>query len=89
MAEIALMSYLIRPDHPEGAGQGAQAAAGALLHIEGCALSNFMKRLGKTCQSAARFLAVVAKNWNRCLITNHVHIDVTTAIVHALTGHFA
>jgi hypothetical protein len=54
------MSYLIRPDHTEGAGQGAQAAAGALLHIEGGALSFFMKSPGKADHSAACLLAMMA-----------------------------
>jgi hypothetical protein len=58
------MGNLIRPDHSEGTGQPAQAAAGALLYIEGSALSLFMQCLCETGQGAVRFLAMMAEYRN-------------------------
>jgi hypothetical protein len=58
------MGNLVRPDHSEGTGQPAQAAASALLHIEGSALSLFMQCLCETGHGAARFLAMMAKYGN-------------------------
>jgi hypothetical protein len=83
------MGNLIRPDYPEGTGQPAQAAAGALLHIEGRALSLFMQCLRETGHSAARFLAMMAEYGNRSIIAGKMHIDVSATTVHALAGHLA
>jgi hypothetical protein len=54
------MSYLIRPDHPEGAGYGAQAASGAFLHIKGGDFSLFMESSAKADHGATSLLAVMA-----------------------------
>jgi hypothetical protein len=83
------MGNLIRPDHPKGTGQPAQTTAGALLHIEGRALSNFMQCLCETGHGAIRFLAMMAEYGNRGIIASKMHIDVPAATVHALAGHLA
>jgi len=54
------MSYLVRPDHTEGAGQGTKTASGALLYIKGGALSLFIEGAGKADQAAACLLAMMA-----------------------------
>jgi hypothetical protein len=83
------MGNLIRPDYSEGTGQPAQTTAGALLHIEGRALSNFMQCLCETGHGAARFLAMMTEYGNRGIIAGKMHIDVPAATVHALAGHLA
>jgi hypothetical protein len=83
------MGNLIRPDYPEGTGQPAQTTAGALLHIEGCALSNFMQCLCETGLGAVRLLAMMAEYRNRGIIAGKMHIDVAATSVHALACHLA
>jgi hypothetical protein len=83
------MRQLIRPDHSEGTGQPAKPAAGALLYVEGRALSVFVESASEAGHGAGRFLAVVAEDRNRGMIPGHVHIDVTFSAVNALAGHLA
>jgi hypothetical protein len=83
------MGNLICPDYSEWTGQPAQAAAGALLHIEGRALSNLMQCLCETGLGAVRFLAMVAEYGNRGIIPGKMHIDMAATSVHALACHLA
>jgi hypothetical protein len=83
------MGNLIRPDHPEGTGQPTQTTTGALLHIEGRALSNFMQCLCETGHGAVCFLAMMAEYGNGGIIASKMHIDVAASTVHALACHLA
>jgi hypothetical protein len=83
------MGNFIRPDYSEGTSQPAQAAAGALLHIEGRALSLFMQCLCETGHGAVCFLAMMAEYGNRGIIAGKMHIYMAASTMHALAGHLA
>jgi hypothetical protein len=58
------MSYFVRPDHPKGTGQLAQAAASAFLHIKRRLLSLFVQGTGSANHGAASLLTVMAEDRN-------------------------
>jgi hypothetical protein len=83
------MSYLVGPDDPEWTCQSAQAAAGALLHIKGCALAVFMKSPSEAGLGAESILAVMTEDRNRGIVTDIMNIDMPTSSVHPLAGDLA
>jgi hypothetical protein len=78
---------LVRPDHPKGTGQTAQAAAGALFYIKSRPFPFFVQGLRKAYHCAVGLFAVMAKNRNRSRVSDIMHIDMSFASMHALAGY--
>jgi|ADurb_Total_1213_FD_contig_31_2682496_length_1185_multi_12_in_0_out_0_2 hypothetical protein len=80
------MSDPIRPDHTEGAGEGAQAAPGALAGIKGGDLSILVQSSSDAGGGAVSLLAVAAEDGNGCQVLHIMDIDVPLAVMLHLAG---
>jgi len=83
------MSYLVAPDGPEGAGEGAQAASGALFHVKGRHVPLFGQGPGEAGHGAGCLLTVVAEDGDRGEISDEVDGDGADPLMDALAGDLA